>query len=313
MPHTTGTGIVATDSDQDETRLAFGPLAARAAATGAEALPDRILLTDHIVEAEIGAFQQERGALQRLRFGVVVELAPQDGNVSDDVDKILSYDRLTEAIAAELAVERLNLLETLAERIAARILRAPQARRVFLRIEKLDRGPWVLGVEIARARSEDALVAPTSAAAPAPRPVIAWFTGTIPDLDTRLAQLEALGAPVVICLAPPDMPRPRALTAEAQLRIDLLGIEQAAWFLASRDPRLKVVGTWTEVDWALRQGNMIVWAPAKMVFDTPGAPREGVDGIGLAVWLASQLDALKIVTQRRVTAPADCSVPVERL
>lgn len=64
------------------------------------------------------------------------------------MDKILSYDRLTEAIAAELAAERLNLLETLADRIAARILREPQAERVFLRIEKLDRGPWVLGSKL---------------------------------------------------------------------------------------------------------------------------------------------------------------------
>ena len=45
----------------------------------------------------------------------------------------------------ELAEERLNLLETLAERIADRILHAPQALRVFVRIEKLDRGPGALG------------------------------------------------------------------------------------------------------------------------------------------------------------------------
>ena len=303
MPHTTGTRIVASDTDQDEIARAFGPVAGRMAAGQ---VPDRILLTDHVVEAEIGAFQQERGAMQRLRFGVVVELAPQDGAATDDVDKILSYDRLAEAIAAELAAERLNLLETLAERIAARILRAPQAERVFLRIEKLDRGPWVLGVEIVRAKAEAAPVA----AAPAPRPVVAWLTGTLPDLKTRLEQLQALGAPVVICLAPPDLPRPKAPSAEAQLRIELLGIEQAAWFMASRDQRLTVVSSWTEMDWALRQGNMVVWAPTKIIFDTPGAPRAGAEGIGLASWLAGELNALKIVTQGPVTSPAESRVPV---
>lgn len=303
MPHTTGTRIVASDTDQDEISRAFGPLAGHA--VGGQ-VPDRILLTDHVVEADIGAFQQERGAMQRLRFGVVVELAPQDGAATDDVDRILSYDRLAEAIAAELAAERLNLLETLAERIAARILRAPQAERVFLRIEKLDRGPWVLGVEIVRAKAEATPVA----AAPPPRPVVAWFTGTLPDLKARLEQLQALGAPVVICLAPPDLPRPKALSAEAQVRIELLGIEQAAWALASRDDRLTVVATWTEMDWALRQGNMVVWAPAKIILDTPGAPRDGAEGIGLASWLAGELNALKIVTQGNVTAPAESRVPV---
>lgn len=306
VPDYIGTRIVPTDTDQEDIARAFAHPAERAAAVAGGPLPDRILLTDHVVEADIGAFQQERDALQRLRFGVVVELARQDGAATDDVDKILSYDRLTEAIAAELAAERLNLLETLAERIAARILREPQAERVFLRIEKLDRGPWVLGVEIVRSRGVAALVSE----APAPRPVIAWFQGAVPDLEARLNRLAKLEAPVVICLAPPDLPRPKALTPLAQLRIDLLGIEQAAWSLASRDARLKVVGTRTEIDWALRQGNMIVWAPAKMIFDMPGAPRDRAEGIELAVWLAEALDALKIVTHGAVAAPAESRVPV---
>ena len=59
---------------------------------------------------------------------------------------------VTEAIAAELASERLNLLETLAERTAERILAEPQAMRAFVRIEKLDRVSGSLGVEIERRR-----------------------------------------------------------------------------------------------------------------------------------------------------------------
>ena len=78
---------------------------------------DRISLRDHIVEADIGAFQQERGQKQRLRFNVVVEVRPHPAPLDDDVDRILSYDRITESIASELAAERLNLLETLAERV----------------------------------------------------------------------------------------------------------------------------------------------------------------------------------------------------
>ena len=62
----------------------------------------------------------------------------------------MSYDKVSEAIAFELSKERLNLLETLAERVAHRILFEPQAIRVFVRIEKLDRGPGALGVEIVR-------------------------------------------------------------------------------------------------------------------------------------------------------------------
>ena len=56
------------------------------------------------------------------------------------MDRILSYDRITEAIAAALAEERLNLLETLSERVAALILQEPQAMRAFVRVES-----WIAG------------------------------------------------------------------------------------------------------------------------------------------------------------------------
>ena len=94
-----------------------------AAVTAASDGPlDRLSVRDHIVEVEIGAFQQERGTTQRVCFNVVVEIAPLPADLDDDVDRILSYDKVTEAIGYELARERLALLETLAERIAERIL-----------------------------------------------------------------------------------------------------------------------------------------------------------------------------------------------
>ena len=126
--------------------LAFAHPEARAEASASADPRDRISLRGHVVEVEIGAFQQERGTRQRVSFDVVVEVRPHPAPLEDDVDRILSYDRITEAIAAELASERLNLLETLAERVAERILAEPQAMRAFVRIEKLDRGPGALGV-----------------------------------------------------------------------------------------------------------------------------------------------------------------------
>ena len=87
----------------DDLRAAFDHPLARAEAAGVPL--DRISLRDHVVSAEIGAFEQERGLTQRLRFQIVVEVRPL-GDAADDVDRILSYDRLTEAVATELAAER---------------------------------------------------------------------------------------------------------------------------------------------------------------------------------------------------------------
>jgi 7,8-dihydroneopterin aldolase/epimerase/oxygenase len=284
--------------------VAFGPLEG-----STDMSADRLILRDYVVSAEIGAFQHERGQVQRLRFSIVVDLASHDGPAEDDVDRILSYDRLIEAVDVELGAERLDLLETLAERIAARVLAEPQAAKVYLRIEKLDRGPWILGVEMARDRASAPAVAPAAA----PRPVVAWLGGSVVNLAVRMEGLVALGKPVIITLGPPDLPRPRALSPETQRRIDLLAIEQAAWALASRDERLSVVATRTEIDWAVRQGRIIVWAPTKMISDTPGAPMDVGDGLPLADWLAHELDALKIVTHAAVAPPAESRIPVEVL
>jgi dihydroneopterin aldolase len=283
----------------DEIKQAFAHPEARAKAMSGPNPPDRLSLRDYITSADIGAFQVERGQEQRLRFNVVVELAPQ-GAAGDDVDLILSYDRLTEAIDTELAAERLNLLETLSENIAARILAEPQAERVFLRIEKLDRGPYALGVEIVRSRG-DAMGA--AGAADAPKPVIhvpgpgGWQTG------------RAEGPAIVV--PPLSEQRPNAAAGAAQLRIDLLAMEQAAWGLAAADPALTVVATRTELDWALKQGLAVVWAPSKLVLDTPGAPQVA-DSAALAVWLAAEVGAAKLVAHGDVAIPAGCRVPVER-
>lgn len=284
----------------DDTSPAFGPLDARAGAATVPGAADRLSLRDHIVTAEIGAFQHERGREQRLRFNVVVELLPQDRPGDDDVDRILSYDLLTEAIAAELGAERLNLLETLAERVAARILAAPQAARVFLRIEKLDLAPGALGVEIVRDR-----------AAPAAEPAGQGARPVVHLLSRPFLPVLAAGSAVLVPPAP-LLPLPAAATPAVARRIALLALEQAAWSLAGRDGGLRVVATRTELDWALARGFRVVWAPAKMALDTPGAP-EGGEPAALAAWLAGLLEAERLVVHGPVAIPAGCRVPVTRV
>lgn len=297
----------------DEIRQAFAHPEGRAGLATTGPAPDRISLRDHIALADIGAFQQERGHPQRLRFNVAVELQPRAGAAdTDDVDRILSYDRLTEAIAAELAAERLNLLETLAERIAARILTEPQAARVFLRIEKLDRGPGALGVEIVRSRAD---IVGAGIAGLGPRPVIAYLDNAsidAPDLSAKLDTLEAGGAPVILAVGQPDLVRPATGHAPTQRRIDLLEIEQNAWRLAARDPRCVVVAARTEIDWAMKHGQMVVWAPSKIVLDAHDGPRNAEDGLALALWFAGHIGAAKLVVHGAVSIPADHRVPVER-
>jgi len=231
------------------------------------------------------------------------------------VDRILSYDRITEAIATELAADRLNLLETLAERVAERILAEPQAMRAFVRIEKLDIGPYALGVEIVRSRAEAGLEAVgADGAIGALHPLVVHLDNAAiaaPDLAARLDGWQATGLPVILTVGPLATAVPRTGHRPTQRRIDLLGIEQNAWVLAARDPRCVVVETRTEIDWAMKHHRMIVWAPSKLVLDAVDGPGSS-DAVALALWLAETVAATRLIVHGDVPLPAGSRVPAVR-
>ncbi|TDL79796.1 dihydroneopterin aldolase [Palleronia sediminis] len=299
---------------RDETTLAFEHPEERARALAPDVPHDRISLRDHIVEVEIGAFQPERGRSQRVCFDVVVEVRPHDPDLGDDVDRILSYDTITEAIAAALAEERLNLLETLADRVAARILAEPLALRCFVRVEKLDLGPGALGVEIVRvAPAREGRAAP---AAPddTPHPLIVLIGDAeiaSPHLPAWLDRIEA-EAPAILCTSAPEGGTVQVGMTGPQRRIDLLAIEQNCWRLAARDPRCVVTGTRTEMDWAMRKNRLTVWAPSKLVLDAVEPPSvQPRDTGGLIAWFARAMQARGVLVAGDVEVPTD--LPVTRL
>ncbi|MCV6598571.1 MAG: dihydroneopterin aldolase, partial [Mangrovicoccus sp.] len=248
---------------------------------------DRISLRDYICNVEIGAFGSERGSAQRLRFTLVLDVAPPSADLDDDVDGILSYDMLVEAVEHCLAEQRYDLLETLAERIAARALTHNRALHIQVRIEKLDRGPFALGVEISRSRAAlaPALVdAATDTAAVSFHP---WILVLAPELigDPRLASwlgqiagaarahigLDPLAPSGGLVVLPgPLSPRPELLDApEAQLQIDLLSQDQAAWLLDGQGLDWRASVSRTEIDAVLAAGEVAVWAPARLVLSAP--------------------------------------------
>jgi len=270
----------------------------RAKALAGDPPRDRIAMTEHRREVEIGAFQSERGVTQTVQFDVVVEVETRAEQAVDDVDRILSYETIVEAIDASLAEERINLLETLAARIAKRILMHPLAARCIVRIGKLDRGPFVLGVEIVRSAPENrgrVRLSPDDA----PHPRVVFLSAEAiarPDLAQLLDRLEEAGAPLILCVGRPDLPAPEAAHPMPQRRIDLLAIEQSAWVLAARDSRCVVVGSRTELDWAMRHGQISVWAPSKLVLDSQDGPGPSVrDPLALALWLAQGFEAQDVL------------------
>jgi len=279
----------------DETAIAFEAPNVRAAATASGAPLDRISVRDYERAVEIGAFQSERGVEQRIRFNVVLEVSRHDAARDDDVDKVISYDTITEAIELQLTTERINLLETLAERVAERCLEDARAVRVFVRIEKLDRIPGTLGVEIVRMRHGEATIHPVEAEKVdvAPHPLVVCLSNEVlhgPNLGAWLDAIAGHDLPAIICVEPAEEAAPQSATPLVQRRIDLLSMEQNAWVLAGKDSRCVVVDSRTELDWAMKHAQLSVWAPGKIVMDAVPHPKD-ITPAALAVWLAREFDA----------------------
>lgn len=118
---------------------------------------DRIFLSNYERAFEVGAYPEERDVTQRVRFDIALEVTRNTAHIDDQVPRVVSYDDLVQAIEDLIAGPRINLLETFAERLAERCLVDPRARRVHIRIEKLDRLDGAgLGVEITRIRTAEA-------------------------------------------------------------------------------------------------------------------------------------------------------------
>ena len=300
----------------NEIYLAFAHPKERSEASEAETVHDRISLRDHIVDVEIGAFQSERGNKQRVCFNIVVEVKPFQNKLEDDVDRILSYDKVTEAITTELSVERLNLLETLADRIADRILSEPQAIRVFVRIEKLDRGPGALGVEIVRSNEMKQVrsMALEDIRLNCPKIIVlANKAFESVELKNCIDELERLGRSAIFCVGLPSENYSKVAQKQVQRRIDLLAIEQNAWKLAAYNKRCVVVETKTELDWAIKNGQISVWAPAKMLLDAKNLPNFDLQNpLPLSEWLANEFGAQYLTWIGDVTN-TNCSIKIETI
>ena len=125
---------------------------APSAAPEAAPVLDRVFIHDLVLDIEIGVHHHEKGATQRVRFSVDVAMTPATRALEDDIGHTFDYDTILAGIKAIVARGHINLVETLAEEVARHCLAHPRAASVLVRIEKLDKEPGAVGVEIVRNR-----------------------------------------------------------------------------------------------------------------------------------------------------------------
>ncbi|MCC6470888.1 MAG: dihydroneopterin aldolase [Alphaproteobacteria bacterium] len=117
-----------------------------------EAALTRVFVRDLVLDGHIGVYAHEQAQRQRIRFNVDLYVRlPKGGPRRDSLDEVLSYEDVVNGIRGLLAEGHVNLVETLAEQVAALVLKDPRVALARVRVEKLDVVPGAaVGVEIER-------------------------------------------------------------------------------------------------------------------------------------------------------------------
>ncbi|NFV80141.1 dihydroneopterin aldolase [Magnetospirillum aberrantis] len=123
-------------------------------ATDPDAKLYRILVRDLVLKCLIGIHAHELLAPQRVRINVDMGVLEQAGPLSDDIANVVSYEDVIEGIKRMLAHGHINLVETLAEKVAELCMADPRVASVRVRVEKLDvyAEAASVGIEIERRR-----------------------------------------------------------------------------------------------------------------------------------------------------------------
>lgn len=129
----------------------FAPAPHEAAGTGGWRL---VRVRDLVLPASIGVYEHEKGRQQRICVNVELKVREGDAPIEDDIANVLSYEDVIDGIKRIIAEGHINLVETLAERIAEFCLTDSRVDCARIGVDKLDIVPEAaaVGVEIERSR-----------------------------------------------------------------------------------------------------------------------------------------------------------------
>jgi len=113
---------------------------------------DLVFVEDLVLPVFIGAYAREYDKPQNVRFGVTASVMRAESMV-EDIHDVFSYDLITDGIRMLIGLGHFPLVETLAERIAAMVLKHPRVTKAVVRVQKLETGSGTVGVQIERTRA----------------------------------------------------------------------------------------------------------------------------------------------------------------
>ncbi len=136
--------------DREEADRGHAP---RGHETDTEVTVQRIIVRDLSLSCRIGVTEEERARRQRIRLNMTLEVVPAPPS-DERIAEVVHYGHLVDRVRRTCLEADVQLLETLAEQVAANCFFDDRIVSVRVRIEKLDRYADVggIGIELERRR-----------------------------------------------------------------------------------------------------------------------------------------------------------------
>jgi dihydroneopterin aldolase len=256
---------------------------------------DQILVKDFVKSIEIGAYQSERGCKQKVRFDVALDIEQNNLMSQDNLEDVLSYELIVEAINQELETKRFNLLESLAERIAVRCLEPDKVRRAIVEIQKLDRIPGRLGIRIVREKKQrknfDRIEEHGLPNFRSNLVVVHIPNSLVKENKIRPWLKKFFQVPQAFLIFVDRLFESPKLDTQKDIskRINMLSLDQNAWFFSDFDKRLSVVSDITELVSSVRNNQVCVCSPSNFILNSSSKiPDYENSTRGLAIWFANE-------------------------
>ncbi|WP_025899736.1 dihydroneopterin aldolase [Sneathiella glossodoripedis] len=102
-----------------------------------DATTHEVFINDLLVNMLIGVYEHEKLKEQPVRLNIVLTVRDHIGPINDDYHNVVCYETIAKAIKKLVKEEHINLVETLAEKVADICLKNQRTVRVRVKVEKL--------------------------------------------------------------------------------------------------------------------------------------------------------------------------------
>jgi dihydroneopterin aldolase len=108
----------------------------------------RVTVSELVLSCSIGIYEYEHRQRQRVRIDVDLDVVDPGSFAGEEFAKVMNYETIVEDTKAIVSAGHIELVETLAERIATLCLGDPRAVSVTVKVQKLDVYPEAKGVGV---------------------------------------------------------------------------------------------------------------------------------------------------------------------